>query len=168
MFKPADSQEDQPESSNSVESDNLGATTPNLKTPSTAASISNTFFSKFFPDNEKRQESQLDEEIFKNSLQAEVEKYKAFLIEKNYYNLHNISSSKCFWLKNSTTYPLLTKLASILLNINSSSAFIERYFSICGFASKKNRSNIGEDLFIKRCMLRANIDILNQLNNISY
>ena len=50
------------------------------------------------------------------------------------------------------------------MNINSSSAFIERYFSICGLVQDKRRMNISIDLFKKRCFLRANIKILNELN----
>jgi hypothetical protein len=50
------------------------------------------------------------------------------------------------------------------MNINSSSSFIERYFSICGFVQDKRRMNISIDLFQSRCLLRANIKILNELN----
>ena len=120
------------------------------------------------PADPEPAKNELDLEIFKNSLQKEVENFRLFLLDKNYANLETINSTKSFWLKNISSFPNLSKLASILLNINSSSSFIERYFSICGFSSKKNRSNIGVDLFIKRCMLRANIDILKQLNTISY
>ena len=63
---------------------------------------------------------------------------------------------------------MLSKLARILINIKSSSSCIERYFSICGFVSKKNRTNIGDDLFKAKCMLRANIEILKEINGISY
>ena len=50
------------------------------------------------------------------------------------------------------------------MNINASNAFIERYFSICGFVQDKRRMNIAPDLFKTRCLLRANIKILNELN----
>ena len=50
------------------------------------------------------------------------------------------------------------------MNINSSSAFIERYFSICGLVQDKRRMNISIDLFKNRCFSRANIKILNELN----
>ena len=57
-------------------------------------------------------------------------------------------------------------VAKILLNRNSSSAFIERFFSICGFIQDKRRAKTSIDLFKKRCLLRANIKILNELKYI--
>jgi hypothetical protein len=44
-------------------------------------------------------------------------------------------------------------LARILLSIPASIAFIERYWSICGFTSQKYY-NINEDLYEMRCFLR--------------
>jgi hypothetical protein len=73
-----------------------------------------------------------------------------------------------FWLSNANKYLILFQLAVIMLNINSSSACIERYFSICGFNSRKDSGNTHDDLFISRCMLRANVQTLIELNNISY
>ena len=59
-------------------------------------------------------------------------------------------------------------MALILLNINSSSAFIERFFSICGFIQDKRRQNITIELFKMRCILRANIKILSEIKDISF
>ena len=41
---------------------------------------------------------------------------------------------------------------------------IERYFSVCGFTQDKRKQNITENLFIAKCLLRANIKILNEIN----
>ena len=41
---------------------------------------------------------------------------------------------------------------------------IERYFSVCGFTQNKRKQNITENLFIAKCLLRANIKILNEIN----
>ena len=50
------------------------------------------------------------------------------------------------------------KRAIILLNIQSS-AFIERFFSICGVVCTRRATNMKADLIIKRSMLKSNIDI---------
>jgi hypothetical protein len=34
----------------------------------------------------------------------------------------------------------------------------------CGFVEDKRKMNISHDLFIKRCFLRANVKILNEIN----
>jgi hypothetical protein len=39
----------------------------------------------------------------------------------------------------------------------------KRYFSICGFTSKRNEGNISDDLFCAKCMLRANFRIVKDL-----
>jgi len=85
-------------------------------------------------------------------------------------NIENLNSPK---LKISNhndkrTFPKICELALILLNINSSSAFIERFFSICGFIQDKRRQNITIDLFKMRCLLRANIKILDELKGTSF
>ena len=41
---------------------------------------------------------------------------------------------------------------------------IERYYIICGFTQDKRKQNISEQLFITKCLLRANIKILNEIN----
>ena len=69
---------------------------------------------------------------------------------------------------NNTKFPYLSKLALRLSNISSSSAFIERYFSICGFVQNDRNQNMSQDLFIKRCFLRANIKILNEIAGIEF
>ena len=101
-------------------------------------------------------------------VEKEVKALSVFIRENNYANLKKVTSTKHFWLSNANKYPILFQLAVIMLNINSSSACIERYFSICGFNSRKDSGNTHDDLFISRCMLRANVQTLIELNNISY
>ena len=108
-------------------------TTPLIKTQISA----NNFFFSSFQTSTKSPE--LDNEIIINEVEKEVYVLRAFLSAKNNDNLNSIFSTRRFWLL-IETYPKLTKLAEILLNINSSSACIERYFSICGFCSKKKPS----------------------------
>jgi len=105
-------------------------------------------------------------------VEKQVRALSVFIRENNYANLKKVTSTKQSWLSNANKYPILFQLAVIMLNINSSSACLERYFSICGFKcgfnSRKDSGNTHDDLFISRCMLRANVKILLELNNISY
>ena len=59
--------------------------------------------------------------------------------------------------------PLLAKLAVILSNIPSSSAYIERFYRICGNVCKQRAGNMSSDTIINRSVLKANIDILNEI-----
>ena len=102
-------------------------------------------------------------EKFKDEIKKEVEKLKTLLSENGFKLIYKTDSSKIFWLDRLSEFPKISKLALILSNINSSSAFIERYFSVCGFVQDKKKMNISLNLFIKRCLLRANIKILNEL-----
>ena len=75
-------------------------------------------------------------------------------------------TTNSFWLKNKKKLPNLFKVARRLHTIPASSAFIERFFSICGVFCKPLCGNMSEDLIIKRSFLKCNIDILNQLQEI--
>jgi hypothetical protein len=72
-----------------------------------------------------------------------------------------------FWKAHRVHLPHLFKLAIILLNIKSSSAFIERYFSISGIVCDKRRLNMKDDLIIMRSMMKTNMKILSELNEIA-
>jgi hypothetical protein len=52
-----------------------------------------------------------------------------------------------------------------MINIRSSSAVIERFFSICGIIDAARRRNSKTDLFTTRALLKANYDILKKLNS---
>ena len=77
----------------------------------------------------------------------------------NERNFNDISSIK-FWLDNKKTFPSLYKLALILFNIPSSSAFVERFFSICGIVNDKRRGNMKDETLINRSFLKSNLDLL--------
>lgn len=76
-------------------------------------------------------------------------------------DIEKMPSTRSFWLKKANLYPNLTKAAQIVYNIPSSSAFIERFFSICGITCRKNAGNIGASMIINRSMLKANINLLD-------
>ena len=117
------------------------------------------FFSNTFKDDKEVRNIELDLEIFMRDVEKEVRVLSVFIRENNYANLKKVISTKQFWLSNANKYPILFQLAVIMLNINSSSACLERYFSICGFNSRKDSGNTHDDLFISRCMLRTNVKI---------
>jgi hypothetical protein len=91
--------------------------------------------------------------------------------EKNYFirflkaaDLETIRSTPKFWEENKDKYEHLHKTATILLNIPASSAFIERYFSVCGIISNNRCGNMSPDLLITRSLLQANIELLEDLS----
>jgi hypothetical protein len=59
--------------------------------------------------------------------------------------------------------PILFLTAVILLNISASSAFIERFFSICGVVCENHREKQLDDMIACRCLLKANMQILLKL-----
>jgi hypothetical protein len=62
--------------------------------------------------------------------------------------------------------PNLFDLQIILLNLPATSSFIERFFSISGIVCDVRRLNMTDDLVIKRSMMKANMNILKDLNKI--
>lgn len=70
-----------------------------------------------------------------------------------------------FWRKHQRTMPIMYKCANHLLSMPASSAFIERYFSICGVVCKKRAGNMTDDLIIMRSFLKTNMRILDSLNS---
>jgi hypothetical protein len=73
-------------------------------------------------------------------------------------------STRQFWIRHSSNLPYLGKLSAILLNIPASSAFIERFFSICGIVCEKRRLAMKDDLIIIRTLLKGNMKVLEELN----
>jgi len=149
------------------ESENTNETnliTPTIQTP---ASASQNTFNKFF-DKDIFEKNKLEQEVLQLNFRKEVDEFQKLISVNSYKIITTLNSTASFWIKNVVKFPLLSKLARLLINIKSSSSCIERFFSICGINSKKNRGNIGDDLFVMRCLLRANIDILRELNKISF
>jgi hypothetical protein len=69
-----------------------------------------------------------------------------------------------FWKENQREIPILFELQLILLNIPETSSFIERFFSIAGIVCDIKRLNMTDELIIERSMMKANIEILKELN----
>jgi hypothetical protein len=144
--------------------ENMGMRTPVLKTPDNINSPDNFFQTQFFSKDQPNVGESKKAELLKRNVSKEIDIFRKILCENNSKTITDSYSTCQFWLKNKEKLPYLSKLALLLMNINSSSAFIERYFSICGFVQDKRRKNISIDLFKNRCFLRANIKILNELN----
>ena len=134
-----------------------GETIPDLKSQNSAGKFFNTF-----PFNEQEVSGKkLALENFRNELKKEIEKLHSLLSFDNFKIIFTIKSQS-FCIKNCVKFSYLNKLSLYLSHINFSAAFIEGYFSICGFVEDKRKLNITVDLFIKKFLLRANIHILDE------
>ncbi|RNA03210.1 hypothetical protein BpHYR1_011108 [Brachionus plicatilis] len=71
-------------------------------------------------------------------------------------------STQAFWSEFSNKLPILSQVALKIFCIPASSAFIERYFSICGLFNNKRSINIKPENFIDKVMFRVNIDLLDR------
>jgi hypothetical protein len=74
-------------------------------------------------------------------------------------------SVKSYWIAHKKDMPNIANLAMLLYNIPSSSAFIERFFSICGVVNRTRAGNMSVLTLQTRAFLKSNIEILNELNN---
>lgn len=120
------------------------------------------FFNDLMKDDDFEQNNK-ESEMIKIELELEREVIKLAELLSKHDKISKINSNKKFWQKNIDEMPRLTRLATVLLNINVSSAFIERFFSICGIICKKNSGNMRDETIITRSMLKANINILEEL-----
>lgn len=69
-------------------------------------------------------------------------------------------STQSFWSEYGNKFPYLVKVVIKLFSIPASSAFIERFFSICGLACNKRSMNMNADTLIEKVLLRVNLDLL--------
>jgi hypothetical protein len=115
--------------------------------------------------NMNRSDAEIENEaenfIFNNELDKEINIFAKILSDDN--QIMNIHSSRLFW-KKTQSLNKLKELAIILSNICSSSAFIERFFSIAGIICESRRMNMKDDLVINRSLLKANMTLLKELN----
>ena len=96
-----------------------------------------------------------------DALDKEITSFSALLDNDTF--LKSLKSTRKFWLTHGEKMPLLKNLAIIISNVSSSSAFIERFFSICGIICDTRSANMKDDLVETRCLLKANISLLNLL-----
>jgi hypothetical protein len=138
-------------------------TSPNTSV-STNSDSSEFCYDGIFEDdkNNYHQKEILTETMRRESFEIEVNAFRIKI--KNEMFVEKPLCTKLFWKKNSLKFPMLYKLALVLLNIQSSSAFIERFFSICGVVCTRRATNMKADLLIKRSMMKSNMHILPHLN----
>jgi hypothetical protein len=131
------------------------------KIPNQSKSKKKNYYGSFFDyDFEDIDDNvYLAEQTLKNEKEAFVD------ILKESSSLEEQTSKK-FWYSNKTKFPNLSKVAMRLLNIPSSSAFIERYFSLCGAVTTKRNGNMSTRVFIQRCLLKANFKVLEDLKHV--
>jgi hypothetical protein len=136
---------------------------PLTPSPTAIDSDCSSYLDELFEDDEQNEEVIKEKEanLRYQTVQLEVDKLGKILLE-NKYQIKESNSQ--FWRNHERLLPKLFKLATILLNIQSSSAFVERFFSICGIICKKRASNMKNKLIIMRSMMKANFHLLNELN----
>jgi predicted DNA-binding ribbon-helix-helix protein len=115
----------------------------------------------FFKKNKQKatgnQKKSKTNELVQN-IRKETAEYLNYLKSKE---VEELNSTRYFWSQKASEFPNLAKAALILYNIPASSAFIERFFSICGITCRKNAGNMGPSMIINRSMLKANLNLLD-------
>ena len=74
-------------------------------------------------------------------------------------------TTRQFWQKYQEKMPNLNRLALLITNMPISSAFIERFFSVCGIIKNKQRGNMKPDLLEMRSLLKSNLNFLEYTKN---
>ena len=95
----------------------------------------------------------------------EILLFSSLLADKK--TIESKTSTEDFWLKNKSQMPKLYELQLILLSIPASSSFIERFFSISGIVCDIKRAAMTDDCVIMRSLMKANMNILKQLNQVN-
>ncbi len=102
---------------------------------------------------------------------SEKERIEFLKIIENYlpFGRSGKNDNISFWRNNrEKKFPNIARLALLLLNIPSSAAYIERFFSICGNLCEPKRGNMNPETIIQRSILKANIGILNELLHLTW
>ncbi len=106
--------------------------------------------------------NEFDDYILEKKLKDEINYFIDLLNNDMFIN--SIKSTTSFWIRYGNKIPLLKQLAIVINNIYSSSAFIERFFSLCGIISNSRTGNMTSKLFTTKSFLKANIEFLNELS----
>ena len=136
--------------------------TEKIVTPKTADSEKHFFFG-MGQDDLLIENSQTVEAALKfqkqEAINLEINEFSKIIANKDFKCL----SSNQFWIEKKLEFPNLCTLFAMLNSINASSAYIERFFSLCGIITTQRNQNSREDLFVSRAMLCANMKILEKL-----
>jgi hypothetical protein len=102
-----------------------------------------------------QQTLEINENLKKREIENEINDFWKTILEEMLKK--DSTSTVQFWMKHSIKFPHMSKLALLLSTIQSTSAFIERFFSVCGVVWKPMASNMKDDLIIKRSILKVYI-----------
>lgn len=109
-------------------------------------------------------QSRINFAVLEFKIQSEIEAFSTFLADKEL--MKTILSDKMFWQENKTKLPHLFTLATNYLALSSSSAYIERFFSICGIICNNRRNRMKDDLIINRGLLAANMTTVQYMHSL--
>ena len=94
-------------------------------------------------------------------LDDEITLFKSKICNNSFMKKLNFENSAEFWkTEYQSEMPKLAELYFILNNIPSTSASIERFFSIAGIVNEKRRLRMRNDLITQRTMIKANMEVL--------
>jgi hypothetical protein len=126
---------------------------------------SKKYWKNFHSDNNNSQkEKKLNQDDYLLiKVQNEVSLFRNLIVSEQMPDEDCISTRR-FWLKHQSQLPNLFKLTRKLLNIQASTAFVERLFSICGIICSEKNGNMNDSTIIMRSVLKLNIETLNELN----
>ena len=130
--------------------------------PASSGSVERNIFSDLF-------EPQLPDASATSTVMTEIGLMQSIsheikLFVSKFPELDEIKSTNSFWKKNREDLKHLYKLSEIIFNISSTSAQLERFFSISGLVCDKRRMRMTNELVIKRAMLKANLSLLSEIN----
>ena len=111
-------------------------------------------------DEDKNHAQEIIEFMQINQIEKEIESFCELVKSDDF--IKSRTSANSFWLKSQDHYPHLSKLF-LKTMINSSSAIIERFFSICGVINTQRNQNMEFELFEILTMLSSNFKVLEQI-----
>ena len=129
------------------------------------SSFSKTLFGKKSPKNPSGPKtnsilSDVNDEI---DIEKELKYFRECLNKTDPSRLVN---TIIFWDKHKEHMPKLHHLTTILSNIPATSASLERYFSITGLICDKRRMRMTAKCIIMRCMIKVNLHLMVEINEI--
>ncbi len=125
---------------------------------------SKKYWKNFHSENKNSQkEKKLNQDDYLLiKIQNEVSLFRNLIVSEQMPDEDCISTRR-FWLKHQSQLPNLFKLLRKLLNIQASTAFVERFFSIFRIICSDKNANMNDNTIIMRSVLKSNIETLNEL-----
>ena len=125
---------------------------------------SRKFYSNFHKDekNNAREQQLQQANYLMVQVQNEVSLFRKLLIDEDMLGENSISTRR-FWMQYKSQLPNLFSLTKKLLNVQASTAFVERFFSICGIICNVKNTNMSDKMIIMRSILKTNMETLDNL-----